>query len=204
MTAQTPAAAPIENVGRGAAASVLAIPAAIILFAIAGSIFEFWGVAAFLVPPIAAWLYAKGAGTPLTRRGWGAFIGINVVAIALGILAGIVGQAWAAFSSVGGNGGPFGAPFLHQVGNRFTSPDTVLPLIIAIAVGAVAIVGVIRGPQNRATPAAAPGTLPPATPAATTAPSAPPAAPAPPVAPNLPSPGVILNGKPVDPDPTKK
>ena len=156
-----------ENVGRGAALTLLAVPAAIILFAVAGLIFEFWGVAAFLVPPIAAALYTRGAGAPLTSRGWAPFIGINVAAILLGMLGGVVGSTWSAFSSVGGNGGLLGAPFLHQVGNRFSNPDTVLPVVIALAVGAVAIVGVIRGPRNAQQRAAvAPGTLPPATPAA--------------------------------------
>lgn len=194
-----------ENVGRGAALALLTIPAAIVVFAIAGGIFEFWGVAAFVVPPIAAALYTRGAGAPLTSRGWAPFIGINIVAILIGMLAGIIGRTWAAFTTVGGNGGPFGAPFLHQVVNQFRSADTVLPVLIALAVGAIALVSVIRGPRNRVAqpPIPTPGAMPPAAPPAS--PAAPPVAtnPAPPAA-NQPSPGVMLNGKPVEQDPKNR
>src|SRR4051812_3075923 len=199
MSDQNSPSTTAENVGRGVAFAALSIAAAIIIFAIAGGIFQFWGVAAFVVPPIAAALYARGAGAPLSRRGWAPFVGVNVVAIILGIVGGVIGGAWAGFTTVGGNGGPFGAPFLHLVGNQFSDPDTLLPVVIALALGAVSIVSVIRGPRNRPAQVVAPGTLPSSAPPAPPAPPVAPASPVPPAS-QQPSPGVMLNGKPVDPN----
>jgi len=197
MTDQTSApTAPIENVGRGATFALLAIPAAIIVFAIIAGIFQIIsGIVAVVVPYIASWLYTKGAGAPLSRAGWGPFIGITAVAILLGTFTGIVAATYASYL---GNGGFFSAAFLRTLGNQFTTNigDDVLPILIGLALGAVGIAGVLRGPRNRVTaPVANPYT--PTAPDAT-APATPIAPPAPPAA-NQPSPGVMLNGKPVDP-----
>lgn len=200
MTDQTTApAAPIENVGRGLTFALIAIPAAIILFAIVAGLFQIIsGIVAIVVPYIASWLYLKGAGAPLTRAAWGPFIGISAAAIVLGTISGIVAATYAGYL---GNGGLFSPAFLRTVGNQFTSGmgDNALPILLGLGLGAVGIASVLRGPRTRV----AAGTTPVAAPPATTAPdAAAPAAPAiPPVPPaaNQPSPGVMLNGKPIDP-----
>ena len=200
MTDQTSTpTAPIENVGRGATFALLAIPAAIILFAIIAGIFQIIsGIVAVVVPYIASWLYTKGAGASVSRAGWGPFIGITAVAIVLGTFTGIVAATYASYL---GNGGFFSAAFLRTLGTQFTTNfgDNVLPILIGLVLGAVGIAGVLRGPRNRvAAPAANPYTPPAPDATEPAAPIAPPAPPTPPAA-NRPSPGVVLNGKPVDP-----
>ncbi len=193
--------APFENVGRGAAAALLVIPAAIIVFVAVAMFFNtISGFAAIVIPPMAAWLYAKGAGAQLTRAGWGPFVAVSVAAVLIGIFSGIVAGTYAGFTKVGGNGGLFGAPFLHTLSNQFTSGigDAIIPILFGLALGAVAIVSVLRAPRTRV--GAPPATPVPATPTAATPPVTPPAPPAPPLAPNQPSPGILLNGKPLDPD----
>lgn len=187
-----------ENVGRGAAFALIAIPAAVVIFALAATAFAYWGIAAFLVPTIAAALYVRGAGAPLSRNGWGAFVGISAAAIVLGIVGGLGGAAWAQFSSVNGKGGLLGAPFLRTLGSQFSNIDTIISVLIAVAIGAIAIVGAIRGSRTRAAQQQATDVSASA-PAAAPVSAAPPTPSAPPVAPNQPSPGVILNGKPIDP-----
>lgn len=214
MTDQTVTpAAPLENVGRGAAFALLSIPAAIIIFAVVAGVFQIIsGIAAVVIPYIASWLYKKGAGGPLTRAGWAPFIGISAAAIVLGTLTGIIAATYAGYL---GNGGPFSAAFLRTLSSQFTTNlgDNVLPLLIGLGLGAVGIIGVVRGPRTRPGTQPAPdqstaaptGTAVPAStaaPASTAPDAAAPARVAPPIppAPNQPSPGVLLNGKPIDPN----
>jgi hypothetical protein len=100
--------------------------------------------------------------------------------------------------------------FWRTVGNQFTTNlgDNVVPILIGFVLGAVGIVGIIRGrgiggsrfgqasgriaPQDVASYTADPAVPNPHV----VDPAAPPA---PPTA-NAPSPGIILNGKPLDPD----
>ena len=184
-----------ENVNRGTVFALLAIPASIVAFGFAAS-FSFFivALAALVIPSFAAWLYAKGAGTPLSRAGWGPYIGVSATAIVVGVVSAIIGGTYAGYL---GKEGPFSAAFLRTLGNQFTENigDTVLTIVIGLAVGAVAIAGVLRGPR---TPGARnPGLVATATPEEVP-PVTPPAASTPPAA-NAPSPGVILNGKPIDP-----
>jgi len=198
MTDQTIApAAPTENVGRGATFALLAIPAAIVIFIIVGGVlqFTFAGIASIVVPYIAISLYNRGAGAPISRKGWGPFIAVAAVAVIIGTFTGIIALAYARYL---GHEGILSAPFLRTVGNQIASGDGILALVVGLGIGAAAIVGAIRGPRGRVAPAAAPAA--PAAPVSTTpAPPAPPVAPPAPPAPNQPSPGVLLNGKPIDP-----
>lgn len=205
MTDQTIApAAPIENVGRGATFALLAIPAAIIIFIIVGGVFKFSfaGIASIVVPYIAYALYTRGAGAPLTRKGWGPFIGVAAAAVVVGTFTGIVALAYALYL---GHDGLLSTVFLRSVGNQIGSADGAISILVGLGIGAVGIVGAIRGQRNAQTQAAARAAA--ASAAAPAAPVTPPAAPlaAPPVAPpappaaNQPSPGVLLNGKPIDP-----
>jgi hypothetical protein len=143
--ATTPA--PTENVGQGALFALATIPLAIVLYAVIGGLFGFFaGIVAFIVPPAAAWLYERGAGAPLTRRGWPAIIGISIVSILLGILAGFVGTAYAAYSAVG-NREPFGSAFWTTVRLQLTGPDAFLPILLGLVFGAIALVGLLRRPR---------------------------------------------------------
>lgn len=188
-----------ENVGRGVTFALLSIPASIVMFALlAGFTSIISGLIAIVVPTIAAGLYARGAGAPLSRKGWGPFVAVAGVAVVLGTFAGIVGATWANYK---GHDGFFSSTFFRSVGSQFTVnlENSALPILIGLGLGAVGIAAVLRNPRSKTglsaqkeAEAAAPATpVAPATPAA-------PAVPVPPAA-NQPSPGVILNGKPVDP-----
>ena len=195
MTDQTIAPiAPTENVGRGATFALLAIPAAIIIFIIVGGVlqFSFAGIASIVVPYIAMSLYTRGAGAPISRKGWGPFVAVAVVAVVIGTFTGIIALAYARYL---GHEGILSAPFLRTVGNQIASPDGIIALVVGLGLGAVAIFGAIRGPRGRVAPGAAPA----ASAATTPAPAAPPVTPPAPPAPNQPSPGILLNGKPIDP-----
>lgn len=209
QTAQQPGA---ENVTRGALVTLLAIPIAMIAFIIVGAVFGgISGIAAIIVPYIAARLYRAGAGAPLSRAGWVPFIGIAGAAILIGTFTGIAAGAWRAFTSVGGQGGILGSPFWRTVSYQFTDGlgDNAIAILIGLGLGTVGISSVIRGrtagartgfgrggrvsPEQVAAVYSQPDPSTPAPPAA-------PSAPTPPIAPNATSPGIILNGKPLDPD----
>lgn len=208
VTDQTQTPAPVENVSRGAALALLAIPAAIILFIIAGGVLRlsFAAIASILVPYIALTLYQRGAGAPLSRKGWGPFIGVAAVAVIVGTFTGIIALAWAFYL---GDGGILSESFLRTLSNQIGSTDGLFALVLGLGIGAAAILGAVRGPRTKTAaepeqtpapdaPAAAVPAVPGAAPVAPVAPTTPPVVAAPPVA-NQPSPGVMLNGKPVDP-----
>ena len=187
---------------RGLALTLLVIPASILAFGIVGGLFQaITGFVAIIVPPIAAWLFSKGAGTPVTREARAPFILITAAAIILGLFTGIATSTYARFLSVAGEGGPFGSAYLRTLGTQFTTgfEDTLVPIIFGLGLGAVAIFSVLRGPRPGAAGTAPAGAAAPA--AAVTLPPAAPATPAAPTTPaaNAPSPGIILNGKPLDP-----
>lgn len=205
----------VENVGRGVAFALLAIPAAIAIFAVLAGVFGIvsW-IAAVVIPYIAGWLYTKGAGAPVGKAGRGAYIGIAGIALVLGLAVGIIGGFYRSFSRVGGDGGVLGNAFWTTVRYQLTVnvADNIFPVVLGLAIGLIGIVGVVRGrplnsnrrrrgPGNLAQsnmPGALGGTQPDAPFPSPTAPVPPPAAA--PRAPNQPSPGIILNGKPFDPD----
>ena len=202
MTEQT-AQQPVENVARGTLLALLAIPAAVLAFAIVGALFGgVSGIAAIVVPYIAAFLYRLGAGAALSRAGWAPFIAVTAVAIVIGTVTGIGSTAWTAFNSVGGKNALVNPAFWRTVGNQFTISlaDNAVPILIGLVLGAVGIVSVIRGRAGMAGFDRTGGRIAPEDVAEYTRPeSTAPAAPPVPPAPNAPSPGVILNGKPLDP-----
>ncbi|MCU1412083.1 MAG: hypothetical protein JWR04_2790, partial [Rhodoglobus sp.] len=138
-------AAPTENVGRGATFALLAIPAAIIIFIIVGGVlqFSFAGIASIVVPYIAMSLYTRGAGAPISSKGWGPFVAVAAVAVIIGTFTGIIALAYARYL---GHEGILSAPFLRTVGNQIASPDGIIALVVGLGLGAVAIFGAIRGP----------------------------------------------------------
>jgi len=197
--------APVENVSRGTLFALAAIPFAIIAFAIVAGFGFISGIVAVIVPSIAGWLYTKGAGAPLSRKGWGSFILVSAAAVVLGTLASIFTSAYQSYTSVGGSG--LTSAYWTAVAGRFTNggADLLFALLIGIGLGIAGIVVVLRGGgkfgaanSNRLTPAQTQALVADATaaPIPAAAPVAPPAAPAA----NQPSPGVMLNGKPMDPN----
>ncbi len=188
-------ASPTENVTRGILVTLLVIPLAALAGILIGAVGLIEGLAAIIVGPAAGWLYAKGAGAPLSRRGWVPFLAISVVGVAVAILAGIVASAFRAFQAVSGDGGLFGPAFRTTLTNAFTSGNATFPLLLGLALGLIGVFGALR---SRTTPS---GRIAPEAMAARDA-AAPvtPTPPAAPLPPNTPSPGVILNGEPLDPD----
>lgn len=198
MTDQ-PTVAPTENVPRGILLSLLAIPLSIALFALVGGLLGgVSGIVAVVVPAVAAWLYAKGSGAALSRRSLVPVIVVSIVGIIVGMLVGIVATALKTFTAVGGDGGLSNPAFWTTVRNLFGDVDGLFPILLPLALGAVGIASVVRTARAAGTQQAAS-----ATPIASAAPTAPPATNTPPV-PNAPSPGVILNGEPLDPESGKK
>jgi hypothetical protein len=180
---------------RGILVTLLVIPLAALAGILIGAVGLVEGLAAIIVGPAAGWLYAKGAGAPLSRRGWIPFLAISVVGVGVAILAGIVASAFRAFQAVSGDGGLLGPAFRTTLTTVFTSGNATLPVLIGVGLGLVGVFGALRSrttPTGRISPEsmAARDDAAPVTPA-------PPAAPLPP---NTPSPGVILNGEPLDPD----
>lgn len=200
MSEQPTTAAP--RIGRGTAFAILAIPIGIALAAAAGFLGGIIaGFAAGLVPVIAAGLYKRGAGAPVRQGGVLPFLLISIVGIPLAIFSSFLTVTYSAFSSVGGDGG-FGSPVFWTTFQRLFSGSNfeawAFPLIAGIGFGIMGIVASLR--QN---PAAQNATVIDATPADPTNPapvnptgSAP--VETPPSTP--PSPGIILNGEPLDPN----
>ena len=188
-------AGPTENVTRGILVTLLVIPLAALAGILIGMVGLIEGLAAIIVGPAAGWLYAKGAGAPLSRRGWIPFLAISAVGVVVATLVGIVASAFRVFQSVSGDGGLLGSAFRTTVTNVFTSGNATFPLLIGLGLGLVGVFGALR---QRSTPS---GRIPPASmPGADAAAPATPPAPAAPLPPNTPSPGIILNGEPLDPD----
>jgi hypothetical protein len=207
-TTPPPAAASAENVSRGLLFSLGSIVVAIVGYALLSGVIGIYGyvtgIVAIAIPLIGGWLYQKGAGSA-PKAGRMPWIGIMVAAVIIGAITTLIASAWYRFSSVGGDGGLFSSAFWRTVSNNIGEIDVILPVIITLAAGGFGIYAALR--QK---PAAA-GTAPAASPFGTTPAGAPtqvaPPAPgtpvppvAPPAAPAQPSPGVVLNGEPVDPD----
>jgi hypothetical protein len=196
-------------VQRGALFTLLAIPASIAIFAVIGGVFGIiTGIAAIVVPYIAGWLYSKGAGARMTRAAGGPFVGITAVAVILGTFVGIIGGFYHSFTRVGGDGGILGSAFWTTVRTQLTDnlADNAFPIIVGVGLGIVGIVSVLRGrtlgsptvgggpgPVAQSNMPGALGGTQPTTGAQVTPPQAGPTT-------NQPSPGVILNGKPIEPD----
>ena len=173
-----------ENVSRGLLFAAAAIPLAILGFAlIAGLLGGIGGFIAVVVPLVAARFYARGAGAPLSRAGLGPFVVIALVAVVLGVAAGVLASAYNSFTTVGGDGGLANPAYWTTVRNTFSDMDAAFPVLLGLVLGLVGIVVTVR------TALAAPSTTPPAL----TTPPTPPA-------PNAPSAGIILNGEPLDPN----
>jgi hypothetical protein len=220
LTTPSPADAATENVNRGLLFSLGAIAAAIVGYAILSGVIGIYGyvtgIVAFAIPLFGSWLYTKGAGTG-PKAGRMPWIGIMAAAIVVGALTVVVASAWYAFSRVGGDGGLFASAFWRTVVRAAGNGEVILQVVITLAVGAFGIFAALRDRKkaavtaapaaspfgNTATPAASPfETTPDGAPAqvAPPAPGTPVPPVAPPAAPAQPSPGVVLNGEPVDPD----
>ena len=202
----------VENVGRGLLFSLGAIVVAIVGYAILSGIIGVigWvtGLVAIAIPLAGAWLYTKGAGTP-PKAGRMPWIGIMVAAIIVGALTVVVASAWFRFSQYG-KGGIFSPVFWTTVVRSAGDGEVILQVVIALAAGAFGIYTALRQkptPGAAQAPAASPfGTAAPdASLAAPIAPPAPgtPSATTPVPPPAAPSPGVMLNGEPVDPNAPK-
>jgi hypothetical protein len=200
-------AQPTENVGRGAAVALLAIPASIVIFAVVGgAVGVVIGFAALALPYITAWLYRKGAGVPLGRRGTPAFATISAVAIVIGTAVGVISGLYNSFTSVGGDGGPLGDAFLTTVRIQFTTnpEEQAVAVLLGLGLGIAGIIGVLRaartadsgsgtsGPRRVGPRGVGPRRVGSGGIAQSTLPGA--------LDGNQPSPGIILNGKPLDPD----
>ncbi|MCU1440977.1 MAG: hypothetical protein JWP85_1974 [Rhodoglobus sp.] len=191
---------PTENVGRGTAFSLLSIVAGIVLFAIVAAIFSFVdsylvfvaGIAAYVIPFVGAWLYVKGAGGPLAR-GRLAFTVVSVIAIALSTLTGIIVSTFIAYIRVGGDGGILSPVFWTTMRNQFANnfENVGIPVVIGLGLGIFGLVKVLRGGTlgRKIPPVSTESAAPDLEPPVSTAPPAP----------TAPSPGVILNGEPLDP-----
>jgi hypothetical protein len=151
MTIET---APTENVARGAVFTLAAIPAGMAAFALTAYVFDVAsGIAAIAIPTVAAWLYAKGAGASLSKKGWAPFISITAIAVVIGVATGVVAGAFYAFSKVGGDGGLLSPAFITTVANRFTSGEATVTILLGLALGIGGIVGVVRNSMKpRTTP----------------------------------------------------
>jgi hypothetical protein len=197
VTDQT-AQQPVENVARGAIFALAAIPIGMLAFGFLGAVGVFVFIAGMVVPFVAASLYRRGSGGSLSRAGWLPVIAISLIGIVLGVFTGLVASTFVAFQAVGGDGGIFSSAFwttvARQLRGRITAAaGTRFFAIIGLALGIVGIFAALRTPKTAVVPAPA------AVDAAAPAPeAATPAQPSPP-APNQPLPGVMLNGKPLDP-----
>jgi hypothetical protein len=150
MTIET---SPTENVARGALFTLAAIPAGMAAFALTAYVFDVAsGIAAIAIPTIAAWLYAKGAGAPLSKKGLVPFISITAIAVIIGVATGVVAGAFYAFNKVGGDGGLLSPAFMTTVANRITSGEATVTILLGLALGIGGIISVVRN-STKARPA---------------------------------------------------
>lgn len=201
MTDQT-AQQHAENVQRGIVFSLAAIPVAIVGYAIAGylagnSTGTFVGylvaVVSIIIPNVVVWFYRKGSGGAFSKSARIPFVGISLVAIVVGLVAGIIARAYARFASVGGDGGFFASAFWTAFGKQAFSEDSLIAIVVGLAIGIFALIKVLKTPVEQPS-VASPMDAAFAPPSATT-PAAPAVTPPP-----APSHGVILNGEPLDPN----
>lgn len=201
----------VENVRRGLLFSAGSIVVAIVGYGILSGVIGIFGyvtgIVAIAIPLVGAWLYTKGAGTAV-KAGRLPWIGVQAVAIIVGALTVVVASAWYGFSRVGGDGGIFSSAFWRTVANSAGREDVIIPVVITLAAGGFGIYAALRQKKvvAPAAPVASPfGSTAPAFPVDATAPVAGSVAPPAPGTPITPppaatSPGVVLNGEPVDPD----
>lgn len=193
-----PMPGPTENVGRGLLFSlgsiVIGIVGFIVLSGVIGVYGTVTGAVAIAIPLISSWLYRQGAGAPVKAGLW-PWIAITAAAVIIGALTSLLAGAFAAFTRVGGDGGFFAPAFWRTVGNLADHPDFVWPILITLGAGTFGIFASLT--RSRAPIAAAgnPNRIPAS---AMPADATPQVTPPPPAAP---SPGIILNGKPLDEQP---
>jgi len=196
---ETTAPTPVENVGRGTLVALLSIVVGVGFALVGAWMFgSFAAIAAIVVGQAAIAFYARGAGTALSKAGWMPVIIISAVGVLLAAIAGAIGGIYFDFSKVGGDGGPFGEQFLTILGGKIERApmDVLLPVLLGLGAGVVGIVSALRGPQ---TPPAQKGPRIAKAPTASAEPT--PENPTP-ENPEItkPSPGIMLNGKPLEPD----
>jgi hypothetical protein len=232
MTDLTAPTAPRENVLRGSLLAFLAIPAGIIVYALVGgfignSITFFLGFISAALPYVASFLYRFGSGGEL-KAGRVPVVIISIVGIVLGVLVGLVATAWSGFSAVTHVSGILSPAFRTTFARQFANGDLLIQLLVGLGLGIVGIVGLLRNNgviNQRVTQTMVNGNPTPeqvaafqsATGEAPVAPLPPGTAPAgtpilgattptvtPPITSATPSPGILLNGKPLDEKPGKK
>jgi hypothetical protein len=96
MTAPLTPQRPMENVGRGAALALLAIPVGVIIWSVIANFGFYASIVSFVVAAAAVWLYRRGSGGIISRSGAWVVLGVVVVTLILSFFAEMV------IGSVGG------------------------------------------------------------------------------------------------------
>ena len=197
-TAETP----VENVSKGTLFSLLAIPLAIVVFAIIGT----WGtyfvfIVSVFVPASAAFLYRAGSGGRL-EQGRPQFFLVSIIAVVVGVATGLVATAFGRYLAVGGDGGLLGPLFRSTFIRSIGTEEFIMQGLVGLGLGVVGMFSALRSVKALQSAVTAP-VIATDLPAGTAAPGTPitPPAVTPPI--TKPSPGIILNGKPLDPDALK-
>ena len=216
MTQTSPSSPPSENLQRGVIFALIALPLGVVAWDILWGIGFVASIVAFGVAYLASRLYRFGSGGRVSRNGAIAIavitIGTLIIAFISGFAIDIVGE----YSRVTGSSIPeslVSGRFWSIVFASMTTGQALVQLLLAALFGALGCFSILRMAfrQSRLQPDpnAAPTIVDPASPygAAPAHPTlmnpASPAIPAPPAAPPAatpPSPGVVLNGEPVQPD----
>ncbi|WP_309616009.1 hypothetical protein [Salinibacterium sp.] len=182
---------PEPNVRRGLAFALLGIPVSLTIFAIVGLVIgPITSFVAIAIPLVMSGLYVRGASGPLSAGARAPFAGITLVAMVVGTLVGLVAGFYNTFSAVGGDGGIVGSAFQTTVRNQFSNNtlENVIPIVFGLGIGIGTLVSVLRGNAGalrrggRPIMSRAPVEVDATSPVA-----------------NQSSPGILLNGKPLDP-----
>ncbi len=158
-------AAPVENVGRGTLAALLAIPVGVIVWVLIWSIGFIASVVSFGVAILAMFLYRLGAGGTIGRAGAVRVTIITLVTIGLSIFAGLVADVAIGIGQVA-QVSPFEAlnfPQFWEVYSQYVADNTesLTPsILISIAFGILGCFSVLRGAFKATAAPAAPATQP--------------------------------------------
>ncbi len=215
MTQPSPSSLPSENLQRGVIFALIALPVGVVAWDILWGVGFVASIVAFGVAYLASRLYRFGSGGRVSRNGAIAIavitIGTLIIAFVSGFAVDLVGE----YSRVTGASIPeslVSGQFWGIVFASMTTGQALISLLLAAVFGALGCFSILRAAfrQTRllADPNAAPTIVGPNSPSGA-APAQPtlmspaaPAIPVPPVAPpaQASSPGIILNGEPVEPD----
>ncbi|HEY4224836.1 MAG TPA: hypothetical protein VGM70_03395 [Pseudolysinimonas sp.] len=213
MTQTSPSSLPSENLQRGVIFALIALPVGVVAWDILWGIGFVASIVAFGVAYFASRLYRFGSGGRVSRNGAIAIavitIGTLVIAFISGFAVDIVGE----YSRVTGASIPeslVSGRFWGIVFASMTTGQALISLLLAALFGALGCFSILRSAFRQTRPVPDPNAAPTivdpnspygASPVQPTLMNPTPAIPAPPVAPPAPSsPGVVLNGQPVEPD----